>query len=117
MAREGKSLEAYRQELLVKSALQREQLAADMARLWQPGAALSSGRKALFEAAGKKPLLSGAATLFAFFFLRRKIAGLFRRRGLFSLLATGMVIFKTWSRFSPFLLPVISRIRQLSRKK
>ena len=117
MAREGKSLAAYRQELLVKSALQREQLAADLARLWQPGAALSSGKKALFEAAGKKPLVSGAAALFAFFFLRKKIAGLFKRRGLFSLLATGMVVFKTWSRFSPFLLPVISRIMPLLRRK
>lgn len=117
MAREGKSLEAYRQELLVKSALQREQLAADLARLWQPGAALASGRKALVEAAGKKPLVSGAVALFAFFFLRRKVFGLFKRRGLFSLLATGMVVFKTWSRFAPFVLPAVSRIRQFSRRK
>lgn len=115
MAKEKKSLADYRQELLVRSALQREQLASQLEQLRKPGVVWSSGR-GLFQAAGRKPLLSGVAALAAFLFLRKKVAGLFRKRRLFSLLATGAMAVKTWMRFSPYLLPVISRIRQFSRK-
>lgn len=116
MAKEKKSLAAYRQALLVKSALQREQLASQLEQLRKPGAVLSSGKGMLLKAAGKRPLVLSFAAFFVFLFLRRKVSGLFRKRSLFSLLTAGVVAFKTWSRFSPYLLPVISRIRQFSRK-
>lgn len=116
MAKEKKSLADYRQELLVKSALQREQLASQLEQLRKPGAVWSSGKGMLLRAAGKKPLLAGAAAFAVFLFLRKKVAGLFQRRSLFSLLAAGAVAFRTWMRFSPYLLPVLSRIGLFSRK-
>ncbi|MCM1128452.1 MAG: hypothetical protein NC211_00880 [Alistipes senegalensis] len=116
MAMEEKSLAARRQELLVKSALLREQFASGLEEVWRPGAAVFSGKGLLARAAGKKPLLSGALALAAFLFLRKRVSGFFRRRSLFSLVATGVMAFKTWSRFAPYLLPVIGRIRQLAGK-
>lgn len=116
MAEEKKSLAVRRQELLVKSALQREQLAALLEQVRQPGAVWSSGKGMLLKAAGKKPLLAGVTAFAIFLLLRKKVSALFRRRSLFSLLTTGVLVVRTWMRFSPYLLPVLSRIGLFSRK-
>lgn len=116
MTKEKKSLAVYRQELLVRSALQRELLASQIERIRQPGVAWSSGKGMLLRAAGKRPLVVGVAAFAVFLFLRRRIAGLFQRRTLLSLLTAGVVTFKTWMRLSPYLLPVFNRIRLFSRK-
>ncbi len=107
MTERQKSLAERREELVAKSAIQREQLVALVADTWQPGA-VSTGKHILLQAR-EKPLLSGLMATLAFLF--------FRKRRLFSLLATAVVSFKTWSKFSPYLMPILNRLMQFIQQR
>lgn len=102
MTERHKSLAQRREELVTKSAIQREQFAAMVAEVWQPGA-LSTGRNILSQAR-ERPLLAGVLATLAFLF--------FRKRRLFSLLAAGIVVFKTWLRYSPWVVPHLRKLWQ-----
>ena len=107
MTEEQKTLAQRREELVTKSAIQREQLAAMMADAWQPGALLTG--KNILSQAREKPMLSGLMTILAFLF--------FRKRRLFSLLAASAVALKTWMRFSPYVMPFLRKLRQYQQNR
>jgi hypothetical protein len=101
-----KSLSRRREELIARSTLQREQLVARITDIRRPTSGLPGGN--ILIRARQKPMLSGLLAFLAFLF--------FRRRRFFSFFATGMVVFKTWQRFSPYLMPVFRKLKQLPRK-
>ncbi|NLC24961.1 hypothetical protein NB640_07020 [Oxalobacter vibrioformis] len=107
MTERPKSLAKRREELVTKSAIQREQMAAILQDTWQPGA-LSTGKNILSQAR-QKPLLSGFLATLVFLF--------FRKNRLFSLLAAGIVTFKTWARYSPFVMPYLRKLWQHYQKR
>lgn len=107
MTESPKSLAQRREELVAKSAIQREQMAAMVKDVWQPGA-LSTGKNILSQAR-EKPLLSGFLATLAFLF--------FRKHRLFSLLAAGVVTFRTWVRHSPFVMPYLRKLWQHYQKR
>ncbi len=92
---------------MAKSALQREQMAAMISNAWQPGA-LATGKNILSQAR-ERPLLSGVLAALAFLF--------FRKHRLFSLLAAGVVTFRTWARYSPFVMPHLRKLWQHYQKR
>lgn len=107
MTENPKSLAQRREELVTKSAIQREQVAAMVNDIWQPGA-LSTGKNILLQAR-ERPMLSGLLATLAFLF--------FRKHRLFSLLAAGIVTFRTWMRYSPFVMPYLRKVWQHYQKK
>ncbi|MDL2284662.1 hypothetical protein LJC19_05940 [Oxalobacter sp. OttesenSCG-928-P03] len=107
MTERPKSLSERREELIARSTIQREQFAALVTDAWQPGA-VSTGKNILMQAR-QRPLLSGLLATLAFLF--------FRRHRLFSLVAAAAVGVQTWSRLSPYLLPLLNRVRLLLNKR
>ncbi len=107
MTEKYKSLAQRREELVTKSAIQREQFAAIMSDAWQPGA-LTTGKNILSQAR-EKPLISGLMAILAVLF--------FRKRRLFSVLATAVVAFKSWTQFAPYLVPFFRKCQHYYQKK
>lgn len=107
MTEKYKPLAQRREELVTKSAIQREQLAAMMSDVWQPGA-LSTGKNILLQAR-EKPLISGLMAILAFLF--------FRKHRLFSLFAAGVVAFKSWTQFAPYVMPFLKKLQQYCQKR
>ena len=101
------SLAERRAQLIAKSALQREQLIAIIENAWQPGA-VSTGKNILMQAR-HSPLTSAFMATLAFLF--------FRKRNLFSLLAVGVVLHKTWKQWHPYLSPVLGWVKKRFSKK
>ncbi len=107
MSEKPKSLAERREQLIAKSAIQREQLVALIGNAWQPGAVTTS--KNILLQAHQSPLTSAFMAFLAFLF--------FRRRNLFSLLAIGVVVHKTWKRWQPYLSPAFDWIKKRVSKK
>lgn len=107
VAKKEKSLAARREELLVRSAIQREQFAVLVSGGWQPPA-LSMGRNLLQKMRGK-PLLAIAISFVGIM--------LFRRRRMLSLMASVAFVLKNWAKLSPYLLPLLRSLKQFIQKK
>jgi hypothetical protein len=112
MTERQKTLSERREELIARSALQREQLAARIADIRQSGTMLPGGN--VLMQVRKKVMLPALLAFPAFLFFRHHF---FRRHRLFSLFATGMVMFKTWQRFSPYIMLFSGKLKSLFRKK
>ncbi|MCL1887198.1 MAG: hypothetical protein FWG01_04635 [Betaproteobacteria bacterium] len=107
MTERYQSLAERREKLVAQSTIQREQFAALVADVWQPGALLT-GKNILMQAR-QKPLLSGVMAILTILF--------FRKRRLFSILAIGAVVIKTWSQLSSSLLPILNKLKPFRQKK
>ena len=88
-------------ELLVQSTLLREKLAVEALSLIQMPDAVSKGLNLWhkFSLIGRKPVLVGTLLLVFLAIKPRRIV---------SWLLSATVLFKTWRRFGPFIMPVIS---------
>ena len=100
MVESSKKLTQRKAELLIQSALLREKLAVETLSLMQMPDIVSKGLNIWngFSRIRKKPVLIGSLLLT---FLAIK------PRRLVSWLVSATVIFKTWKRFGPVIMPVI----------
>ena len=100
MAESSKKLTQRKAELLIQSALLREKLAVETLSLMQMPSFVSKGLNIWneFGRIRKKPVFIGALVLT---FLAVK------PRRLISWLVSATVVFKTWQRFRPIVMPVI----------
>ena len=107
MTEKYRSLAKRREELVAKSALQREQFTAMMEDAFPSGSLLAN--RNFLQQARKKPLQSGLMAILSVLFLRH--------RRLFSILASAVVALRVWSQISPYIWPLINRLKWLYRKK
>ena len=106
MSEKYRTLAKRREELVVKSALQREQLAGVVADIWQPGT-FAVGKNILLKSR-KWPLVSGVLATLSFLF--------FRNRRIFSVLAAVAMTLRAVQRAVPYIFPLIAMSKRIVKK-
>ena len=101
-----RSLAKRREELVVKSALQREQFASAVAGVWQPGTFLV-GKNILMKSR-KWPYVSGLLAILSFLF--------FRNRRIFSVIAAVAMTLRVVQQVTPYIFPLIGISRRIGKR-
>ena len=106
MKEKSKELARRRDELIAKSARQREQLSSAVADIWNPSALFG---KSLFNQSRKWPMAASFISSIGTLFLRN--------RRLVSYLAALAMLFRVWKRLAPYIMPVVQAVKRFNKKR